>query len=152
MQIEVLSVDRRLIDLEIAGVHDRADGRRDRERDAVRHAVRDADELDAERANRDALPRLDGLQPIAGIDAVLFELGLDEGECHRRAVDRSVEQLEDVRDGADVIFVPVGQNQRLDVVAPRFDEAHVRDDQIHAELVGLGEHDTGVDEDRRVLP
>ena len=77
----------------------------------------------AERANRDALPRLDGLEPIAGIDAVLFELGLDEGECHRRAVDRSVEQLEHVRDGADVILVPVGQNQRLDVVAPRFDEA-----------------------------
>ena len=114
--------------------------------------MRDADELDAERANRDALPRLDGLQPIAGIDAVLFELGLHEGECHRRAVHRSVKQLEDVWDGTDVIFVPVGQNQRLDVVAPRFDKAHVRDDQIHAELVGLGEHDTGIDEDRRVLP
>ena len=54
VQVEVLAVDRRLIDLEVAGVDDHADRRRDRQRHAVRHAVRDADELDRERADGDA--------------------------------------------------------------------------------------------------
>ena len=119
MQVEVLAVDRGLIDLEVAGVDDGADGRRDRQRHAVGHAVRHADELDRERAHGHALPRLDGLEPVAGIDAVLFELGLDERQRHRRAIDRAVEQLDHVRDGADVILVPVGEDQRLDVVATR---------------------------------
>ena len=46
VHVEVLAVDRRLIDLEVAGVDDDADRRVNGERDAVRHAVRDADELD----------------------------------------------------------------------------------------------------------
>ena len=46
VDVEVLAVDRRLIDLEVAGVDDDADRRVDGQRDAVRHAVRHADELD----------------------------------------------------------------------------------------------------------
>ena len=42
----MLAVDRRLIDLEVAGVDDDADRRVNRQRHAVGHAVRDADELD----------------------------------------------------------------------------------------------------------
>ena len=52
MQVEVLAVERRLIDLEVAGVDDHAARRVDRQRQAVRHAVRDAQELDRERADR----------------------------------------------------------------------------------------------------
>ena len=47
MEVEMLAVERRLIDLEVAGVHDDADRRVDRERHAVRHAVRHANEFDA---------------------------------------------------------------------------------------------------------
>ena len=57
-----------------------------------------------------------------------------------------------MRHGADVILVAVGEDQRLDLAAARLDVRHVGDDQIDAELVGVGEHDTGVDEDRGVLP
>ena len=124
----------------------------DRQRHAVGHAVRDADELDRERADGDRVARADGLQPIAGVDAVLFELRLDERQRHRRAVDRAVEQRHHVRHGADVILVAVGEDQRLDLLAPRLDEGQVGDDQVDAELVGVGEHDAGVDEDGRVLP
>ena len=53
MQVEVLAVDRRLIDLEVAGVDDRAGRRGDGERHAVGHAVRDANELDRQRADGD---------------------------------------------------------------------------------------------------
>ena len=54
VQIEVLAVERRLVHLEVAGVHDRAGRRVDRQRHAVGNAVRDAQELDLERA--DAIP------------------------------------------------------------------------------------------------
>ena len=47
VQIEGLAVERRLVDLEVARVDDRAGRRVDGERHAVRHAVRDAEELDA---------------------------------------------------------------------------------------------------------
>ena len=46
VHVEVLAVDRRLVDLEVAGVDDDAGRRVDRQRHAVGHAVRDADELD----------------------------------------------------------------------------------------------------------
>ena len=55
------------------------------------------------------------LQAVAGVDAVLVELGLDERQRHRRAVDRAVEERHHVRHGADVVLVPVRQDQRLDV-------------------------------------
>ena len=43
-----LAVERARIELEVAGVHDGADGRVDRQADAVNDRVRDADRLDAE--------------------------------------------------------------------------------------------------------
>jgi hypothetical protein len=83
---------------------------------------------------------------------VLFELRLDERQRHGGAVDRAVEERHHVRHGADVVLVPVRQDQRLDLAAPRFEIGEVRDDQVHPELVGVREHHAGVDEDSRVLP
>ena len=59
----MLAVDRRLIDLEVAGVDDDAGRRVDGQRHAVGDAVRDADELDLERADGDALGRTHRRQP-----------------------------------------------------------------------------------------
>ena len=92
------------------------DRRRNGQRDAVGHAVRDADELDAKRADGDGFARLDRLEAIAGIDGVLLELGLDQRQRHGRAVDRSVEQRQHVRHGADVVLVAVRQDQRTHLV------------------------------------
>ena len=49
VKVDDLAVERRLIDLEVAGVDHHAMRRLDRERHAVGNAVRDADELDRER-------------------------------------------------------------------------------------------------------
>ena len=96
--------------------------------------------------------RLDRLQPVAGVDAVLLELRLDQRQRQRRAVHRAVEERQHVRHGADVILVAVRQDQRLDLAAPRLEVGQVGDDQVDAEQIGVGEHDAGVDEDGRVLP
>ena len=112
MDVEMLAVDRRLIDLEIAGMHDRSRRRMNRQRDAIGHAVRHAQELDLAVADADALARLHGDQPIAGIDAVLFELRPHERQRQRRAVNRTVDERPHIRNAADVIFVAVRQEQR----------------------------------------
>ena len=51
MEVELLAVERRLVDLEVAGVDHDAVRRGDRQRDAVGDAVRDAEELDREAAD-----------------------------------------------------------------------------------------------------
>jgi hypothetical protein len=78
--------------------------------------VRDPDELDREGTDGHLLTRFHRLEAIAGIDAVLLELRFDEGESHGRTVDRAVEQLDHVRNRTDVIFVSVGEDQRLHLV------------------------------------
>ena len=57
VHVEMLAVERRLVDLEVAGVDDDAGRRMDGERDAVGDAVRDADEFDLERADGHAVAR-----------------------------------------------------------------------------------------------
>ena len=152
VQVEVLAIDRRLIDLEIARVHDRPGRARDRERHAARHAVRDPDELDDERPDGHLVPRPDRLEAILRVDAVLHELWLDQRKGHRRAVDRTVEERQHVGDAADVILVAVRQHERLHLVATCLEIGKVRDDQVHPQLIGLREHDAGIDEDGRFLP
>jgi hypothetical protein len=78
VEIGGLVVERRLVDLEVAGVHDRPGRRVDRERHGVGDAVGHAEELDAEWPDRDGLPRRHRDQPVADVDTVLLELWLDE--------------------------------------------------------------------------
>ena len=46
-----------------------------------------------------------------------------------------------------MILVAVGEDQRLDLPLAIFEISQVGNDQVHAELIGLGEHRTGVDND-----
>ena len=58
----------------------------------------------------------------------------------------SAAQPQQVRDGADVVLVPVGEDDGLDVVEPVLDEAEVGQDQVDAGLLGLGEQHAAVDD------
>ena len=147
MKIDVLTVERRLVDLEVPRVQHDAGRRMDRHRHAVRHAVRDAQELHGERADLDAVARRDGPEPRLRVLAALRQLRLDQRERQRRAVHRAVHVRQHVRDRADVILVPVRQHQRLDPVLLELPQ--IRDDQIDAEQVRLRKHHTGIDHDGR---
>jgi hypothetical protein len=151
VHVEVLAVDRRLIDLEIARVHDDAGRSANRQGDAVRHRMRHADELDVEGADRDAVARAHRPQAAGGLEAVLLELRLDERERQRRPEDRSADERQHVRNGADVIFVPVRQHER-GRAAFLLEVRHVRNDPVHAEELGIGEHHSRIDDDRRLAP
>ena len=113
MEVHVLAVERRLVDLEVAGVNHHAARRVNRDRHAVGHAVRHAQELDRERPDLHAIARPDASQPRLRLAASCSSsFGLDQRQRQRRAVHRPVEVRQHVRHGADVILVPVRQHQR----------------------------------------
>ena len=77
---------------------------------------------------------------------MLLELGHDEGERELGADERDVgPQPQQVRHGADVVLVPVGEDDRLDRVQPVGDVVEVGQDEVDARLVVLGEQHTAVD-------
>ena len=70
----------------------------------------------------------------------LMVLGLDESDLG-----------DDVRDSADVVFVAVRQHERRG--APfLLQVGHVRNDAIDAQLIGVREHDTRVDDHGGIAP
>ena len=111
VQVELLAVDRRLVDLEIARVDERADRRVNRQRDAVRHAVRHANELDLERPDGHAVARTDRHQSVRAVEAVLLSFGSTSASVSGVAVHGPLTYGSDVRDGADVILVAVRQHE-----------------------------------------
>ena len=78
---------------------------------------------------------------------VLAQLGLDEGQRQPGADERDVRPLaQQVRHGADVVLVPVGEHDRLDAVEAVPDGVEVGQDQVDARLVVLGEEHPAVDD------
>ena len=147
VRVQVLAVRRPLVELEVAGVDHDAGVGRDRERGGVRDRVRDADRLDAERADRERLAggRLD--QPRVLEDLVLAQSLAHEAERVRRPVDRDVVSLEEVRQRADVVLVAVRDRDPGDVDAEPVEGREVRMDHVDAEPAVV-ERDPAVDDQR----
>ena len=81
------------------------------------------------------------------LDPVLAAFRGDQGQGELRTDDRNVgTQLEQERDRPDVVFVRMGEHQRLDVVEPVFDVTKVGQDQVDAGLVVGGKHHPAVDD------
>ncbi len=93
------AVDRRVIELPVAGVEDAAGGRFDGQADCVGDGVRHADELDAKRAELDCAGVGVGLSQLGRTQqAVLVELRLDEAERQSRRPDlRDLHLAQEVR-------------------------------------------------------
>ena len=90
VEIEGRAVYGSLIDLEVAGVNDDADGRAHGQGDAVDGAVGDGDELDLERADFDEAAGEDFAESGGVEEAGFFEAFLDEGEREAGAVNGDV--------------------------------------------------------------
>ena len=146
----MLPVDGRLVDLEVAGVDDEPDRRPDGQRDAVGHAVRDADEFDFEGPDGDALFRPDRNQLVGAGQAMLEQLGFDQRERERRAVDGATDVRQNVRHSADVVFVAVRQHERGRALVLQVRQ--IGNDAIDAQQFGVGKHHARIDDDRCVGP
>ena len=141
------AVQRQLVHLEVAGVHEETGRCVHRDGERVRDRVVDRDELAVERprdvvvAGRDLDER--------GVDPVLAQLGGDQRQGEPRPDQRDVPaQPQQVGDRADVVLVAVGEDHGGDVVEPVLDDAEVGEDQVDARLLGLGEEHAAVDDEQ----
>jgi len=125
-----LAVQRARVELEVAGVHDGADGRADRQADAVRDRVRHADGLDAERAGLDAVARANHPEVRRLGEPVLAQSLRDERQRQGRAVHRHRRLAEQIGQGADVVLVAVGQDDGAEPLAPGERVRKVGDDVV----------------------
>ena len=149
-QVGEPAVQRQLVHLEVAGVQQRAGRRADHDGQRVGDRVVDRDELEVEDAELLPRPLLDR-QRIRG-EAVLLELGLDEGEGQLRADDRDVGlALQQERHRADVVLVAVGEDDGLDLVEPAVEVLEVGQDQVDPRVVVLREEHAAVDDQQAAL-
>ena len=112
-----------------------------------------ADELDAEGPEltrwvvRMHLAQLGGAQ-----QAVLVQLGLDQGEREPGGPDlRHLHLAHQVREGADVVLVAVGEDHGAYRARPLTKEREVRQDEVDAEVLVARERQAGVDDDDLAL-
>ena len=78
---------------------------------------------------------------------MLLELQLDDAGGQARGVDGAVELLHGVRDAADMVLMPVGQEHAADLVFVFDQVRHVGNDQVDAVHFLIREAKTAVDDD-----
>ena len=140
-------VERQLVHLEVAGVQHQPGRGPDGHGQRVRDGVVDREELTLERPQR--LPPALAHGQRVRLDPPLGQLGLDQRERELRPDQRDVRLVgEQVRHGADVVLVAVGEHDRLDVFEPVEDRREVRQDQVDARLLDVGEEHAAVDDEQ----
>ena len=83
------------------------------------------------------------------VEAVLGQLAPHQGQGQPGAGQRDVRALpEQVGDRADVVLVRVREHERLNLVEPPVQVAEVRQDEVHAGLVGVGEQHAAVHDEQ----
>ena len=146
-QVGEPAVQRQLVHLEVAGVQHHAGRGPDGHRERVGDGVVDREELAVERAER-AVAALDHLDRDR-LEAVLGQLAPHQGQGQLGSGQRDVRALpEQVGHRADVVLVRVREDERLDLVQPPVQVAEVRQDEVHAGLVGVGEQHAAVHDEQ----
>ena len=111
-EVGATSVDRREIELEVAGVEDDSLRRVDRDRVRVGHRVGDGDELDVERTDHPPLAVLDDDQIGLAHQAGFFDAVAGQAERDRGSEDREAQFAQEVVQRADVVLVAVRGDAR----------------------------------------
>ena len=148
-QVDGLAVDGGKVHLKVAGHDDGAGGTGDGERYRSGDGVVDVNKTYLEAAQRDFVSGPDDVKRNAG-DAVLLKLQIHQRERELGAVKRHGYLAKHVGGRADVIFVPVREEQAADAVLV-FDEiGDVRDHKIDAQHILFGEDRAAVHNDHIV--
>ena len=146
-EVGQLAVDRGVVELEVAGVDDDAGRRPEGDAHRVRDRVADPERDDAERADLDLVAGLEGEDRVV-VELVLLDLVAEQAAGEGRGVDRHARELgQDVRQGADVVLVGVGDQEGLDVGLALLEIGDVGDDEVDPEHLLVGEHQAAVDDD-----
>ena len=108
--------------------------------------MRDRDELAVDGPDPAALA-VDDRDQLGPVEHPrLFDAIARQRERQRRAVDRNGDVAQQERDPTRVVFVRVGEQDRLDAIGVLTQVGEVGKHEVDAGHVGVGEHDPAVDE------
>ena len=113
MEVELLAVDRRLVDLEVAGVDDArrpACGSPAPTQSGMLCVTRRNSILKGPTSTTSLRP--DGPEAVLGARPCSSSLGAHERQRQRRAVDRTIDVRQQIGHGPDVVLVPVREHER----------------------------------------
>ena len=150
-QVDGRAVQGRVVHLEVAGVHDQAHGRVDRQGARAGDGVVHVDELHREAARLDHVALGDHVQRGHVLQPVLLELMLAQRQRQLRAVHGRGQIAQHIGHRADVVLVAVGDEIAANLVLVVLQIAGVGDHQVHAGHVLPGEDAAQVDHDDVVL-
>ncbi len=134
-----------MVELEVAHVNDQAGCGSDAQRDTIRNGVANVDILDGERSQFGGVAGLYGLDLHLVLHIVACQLGFDQAACQGSGVNRRVDIVGQVLNRADMVLVPVGDEDAEHLARAFAQILEVRDDVIDPEHVVVREHDPRVD-------
>ena len=142
------AIDGRLVELEVARVHDGTGRRLDIEAERAGDRVRHREELEREAAEADA-GAISDLAELRALDVVLGELALDHAkrELAREDGHLAREVHEEIRERARVVLVAVGNHDAAKLLLVLENIGVVRKDEVDSRLIIIGTHEASVDED-----
>lgn len=101
--------------------------------------MRNAYELNTKNSDLNDVARIDSMDQSVAYKIVLFQLALGEAGREMGTVDRNVEFLQNIRQGAQVIFVPVSKYYCSNVIPILFEEVKIRNANVYTVGIFLGE-------------
>ncbi len=146
-EIRAAAVDRRMVELEVAGSHDSAHRCVERHAHRVRDRMADAERLDPEGPDLELVAGIEGQERVV-VELVLLDLDAQQAACQRGCVHRHAREVrQDIWQPAHVILVGVCDQERLDLVAVFAQVGDIGDDQVDPEHLLVREHEPAVDHD-----
>ena len=109
------------------------------------------DGLHRKAAKAHFLAGTDLMELCTGGKTVLLQLVFDQANGQTCSVNGHVELFEQIRQAADMVFVAMGNEQALDAVLIFQYIGEIRNDKVHAEHIGIREHQAAVHQDHIAL-
>lgn len=123
-------------------------GRRvNRYANSIRDGVVHANHLNVHATEFYTLAGLHDVQLGLVVQVVFLELAGNQANGERRAVDRHIKLLQQIRNRADVVLVAVSDDQTFDFVHVFLDVRKIRDDKIDAEHFAVREGHAAVEDE-----
>jgi hypothetical protein len=113
--------------------------------------MRNANELDTENTQLNDVSRLDSMQQSVANQIVFLEFAFGQAGCEVGTVNGNVEFFQDVRQRAEMIFMPVRENDGSNVLSIFFEKIEVRNTDINAVSGFFGKAHAGVEDEHLIL-
>ena len=139
------------IDLPVARMQHHAGRRPDGDAIGFRDGVRQGDHLQIERTELEAAVERDFVQLDLIQQTVFAQPVSDQPGGERRCPDRTFQPPPEMRHGAHMVFVGMGQDHADQIVPTLLDEARVGHDEINARRCQIAEGHAAIDDDPGLL-